>query len=109
MLLEAQMQGSRGEPDAAVHRFAAAAELAEQLAACVSPAQDQASSWQHRYTALSCWAQAGNFYAAIVLAYRLLDDTNLSPEIRRQVEAFASTVRLRRVQLRSVIPVTASP
>lgn len=98
-LLEAQLLRAKGEVDEASDRFAVAAELGEQIAEAAIAAGDRETGWKHLFSAISCWAQAGNFYAAIHLADDLLDDAGLTPQIRTQVADFVSTIRSRRNQL----------
>lgn len=98
LLLEAQLLRAQGQTDAAADRFAAVAELEEQLAETASAGGDRIAGWQHRFSAVGCWVQAGNFYAAIALADELLADPQLQPDVRNQVQSYAAAIRARRDQ-----------
>lgn len=96
LLLEAGLLRSQLQTDEASRRFAAAAALEEQLAeACVAKGQ-RAEAWRHRFSAESCWAQAGNFHAAITLGEQLLDEPDLPTKLRAAVDRYTTALRQRR-------------
>ena len=55
-------------------------------------------SFIHRFSAASCWAQAGNFYQAIALCDDLLTRADLPDRLRQRVHDYAQTLRVRRAQ-----------
>jgi hypothetical protein len=104
LLLEARLLRSRGETDAAADRFAEAAEAEEQLAERYAAGGDRATGWQHAFSAAGCWAQAGNFYAAIAIGDGLLAEPGLPPVLRDQVRSYVAALRARREQWAAGLP-----
>jgi hypothetical protein len=98
LILEARLLRDQHQPDEAAARFAQAAQIEEQLGARCASQGLVAKALVHRFSAASCWAQAGNFYDAIALCADLLADGQLPERLRQQVEAFAAALRLRRSQ-----------
>jgi hypothetical protein len=107
LLLEARLLAGQQQPDAAAERFARAAGIEEHLsAACLEKGLRQ-KAWVHRYTAVSCWAQAGNFYQAIILGEQLLAEDELPARLRRSVQEFTRALRQRRQQWNSGLDLEA--
>ncbi len=98
LLLEAQQLRARGEDQSAAERFAEAAAVEEELSARCDAQGLLEKSFVHQFSAASCWAQAGDFYDAIVLCDELLTRQELPPGLRRQVDQYAATLRARRIQ-----------
>ena len=82
----------------AAHPHKTAAALEERLSErCVARGlRDKARV--HRFSAASCWAQAGDFYDAIALCDELLTRTDLPEPVRRRVSDYVHTLRARRAQ-----------
>jgi hypothetical protein len=96
LLLEAQLQREQGRDDEAVAGFAEAARIEESLGErCLAQGLVE-KSFVHRFSAASCWAQAGNFYQAIALCDELLRQADLPERLRRRVQDYARSIRLRR-------------
>jgi hypothetical protein len=55
-------------------------------------------SFVHRFSAASCWAQAGNFYHAIALCDSLLARSDLPARLRGRIQDYDQTLRARRTQ-----------
>ena len=109
LLLEARLLVGQQQPDAAAERFARAAGIEERLsAACLEKGLRQ-KAWVHRYSAVSCWAQAGNFYQAIVLGERLLAEDDLPARLRQSVQEFTRALRQRRQQWYTGLDPAAAP
>jgi hypothetical protein len=96
LLLQAELLRSQLRTDEASRRFAEAAALEEQLAEACLASGRRAEAWKHRFSAESCWAQAGNFHAAILLGEQLLNETDLPPKLRAAVDQYTATLRQRR-------------
>lgn len=62
----------QGQEEAAAEQFAEAAQIEERLGAACAQQELTEKSFVHRFSAASLWAQAGNFYQAILLCQRLL-------------------------------------
>jgi hypothetical protein len=107
LLMEAQALRAQGQADAAADRFAEAAELEERLAESAAAAGNRAAEWQHALSAAGCWAQAGNFYAAITITDELLAVPDLPSNLRTQVTAYAAAIRARREQWSAGLPLTS--
>src|SRR5438270_508486 len=79
-------------------RYARAAVVEERLTAACRAKGLRQLSWVHGYSAASCSAHAGNFYAALRLAEELLTQEDLPAPLRLSVTAFADALRARRGQ-----------
>lgn len=55
-------------------------------------------SFVHRFSAASCWAQAGNFYHALAWCDDLLARVDLPDHLRQHIHDYAHTLRVRRAQ-----------
>lgn len=98
LLLAAQLLRAQGQHEAAAAKFAQAAHLEEHLSARCVTAGLRDKAWVHRFSAASCWAQAGNFYQAISWCDDLLAQTDLPERLRQHVQAYAQQLRARRAQ-----------
>jgi hypothetical protein len=98
LLLAAQLLQAQGQPESAAAKLAEAAALEEQLSErCVALGlADKASV--HRFSAASCWAQAGNFYQALTFCDDLLTQPDLPERLRGRIRDFAQQIRARRAQ-----------
>jgi hypothetical protein len=96
LLVRAQLLRDAGDDEAAAQKFAQAAEIEEHLSqACLTHGLVD-KGVVHRFSAASCWAQAGNFYRAIILCEELLALPELPPRLREHVSSYAGNVRARR-------------
>jgi len=66
LILEGQLLREQ-QGEAAAEKFAQAAEIEERLSDICEAKGLVEKSFVHRFSAASCWAQAGNFYRAITL------------------------------------------
>lgn len=98
LLLEAQLLRAERRTDDAAVRFAQAAEIEERLSQACRTKGLRTESWRHRFSAVGCLAQAGNFHEAIMLGDELLAEANLSQRMRQRVEEYTATLRRRREQ-----------
>lgn len=97
LILEAQLLREQGRPDEAVYKFAARIE--ETLSHRCTAQRLPEKSFLHRFSALSLWAQAGNFYQAIALGDELLASSALPEHLRQRVQTYTNTLRVRRARL----------
>ncbi len=86
------------QQDEAAVKFAEAAEIEEHLSDLCEAKCLMEKSFKHRFSAASCWAQAGNFYRAISLCDDLLARTDLPDRLRLHIREYANTLRGRRAQ-----------
>jgi hypothetical protein len=98
LLLEAQLLRARDRDEAAAASLAEAARIEETLSERCLSAGLREKAWLHRFSAASCWAQAGNFYQAIAWCDDLLSQCDVSAPLRRRVQAYAQQLRTRRAQ-----------
>jgi hypothetical protein len=105
LILEAQLLRERQQPDEAADKFAQAAAMEEHLSAVCEAKGLLEKSWVHRFSAVSCWALAGNFHEAITLGDELLARSDLPERLRRNVSELIQILRFRRAQ-RSAGPTT---
>ena len=75
-----------------------AAEIEESLSAACEAKGLVEKALVHRFSAVSCWAQAGNFHFAIQLGDEMLARPDLPVRLRRQVQEYTKVIRLRRAQ-----------
>lgn len=98
LLLAAQSLRAQGQAEAAAATFAQAAVLEESLSErCLALGLSE-KAWVHRFSAASCWAQAGNFYQTLAWCDDLLARIDLPDRLRRRVHDYARTLRARRSQ-----------
>lgn len=88
-------QGKHGE---AAELFAEAAQIEDALCPILEEKGLREKYFVHAFSALSCWAQAGNIHLAIERCEELLQRPDLPPKFRQQVEDYAQTLRARRDQ-----------
>jgi hypothetical protein len=106
LILEARLLRDQHQDEAAA-KFAQAAEIEERLAEICTSQSLTDKAIVHRFSAASCWAQAGNFYQAITLCDGLLGRGDLPDRLRSQVGDFANTLRLRRSRLYAELVIPA--
>lgn len=99
LILEAQLLREQGRADEAVYKFAEAARIEETLSHRCTAQRFPEKSFLHRFSALSLWAQAGNFYQAIALGDELLASSALPEHLRQRVQTYTNTLRVRRARL----------
>jgi hypothetical protein len=98
LLLEARLLREQQQEEAAA-RFAQAAQIEERLSEICAARGLYEKSFVHQFSAASCWAQAGNFYHAITLCDELLARPDLPDLLRRHIQQYVVTLRMRRSQL----------
>ncbi len=98
LILEAQLLREQARVDEAAAKFAEAARIEESLALHYAAQGQLEKASLHRYSAMGLWAQAGNFYQAIVLGDELLASANLLERLRQRVQSYLQTLRLRRAR-----------
>lgn len=95
LLLQASLLREQGQEEAA-SLFAKAAAIEEHLADSAARKNLMEKSFVHRFSAASSWAQAGNFYQAIVICDMLLATPGIPERLKRRVQDYADTLRSRR-------------
>ncbi len=98
LILEAQLLREQARADEAVVKFAEAARIEEHLGQCCADQGLVEKSLLHRFSALSLWAQAGNFYQAIALGDDLLSSPDLTERQRQRIQTYTDSIRLRRAR-----------
>jgi len=73
LLLEAKLEREQSRNEAAARKFAEAAEIEEHLSEVCDANGLLEKAFVHRFSAASCWAQAGNFYQALIFCDELLE------------------------------------
>ncbi len=96
LILEGNSLRQQKQHEVAAARFAEAAAIEEQLASRCDELGLGEKSLIHRFSAVSCWAQAGNFYAAIGLGDELLARADLPAHLRDQAAKYVNALRTRR-------------
>ena len=98
LILEALLLREQQQEDKAAAKFAQVAMIEERLSDICEKKGLIEKSFVHRFSATSCWAQAGNFYYAIALCDDLLARADVPDRLRQRVHDYANTLRLRRAQ-----------
>ena len=92
------MLRAQQKPEAAANKLAEAAVIEERLQdLCVTKGL-RAKAFVHGFRAASCWAQAGDFYHAIVICNALLAHAELPARLRQRGDAYVKTLCTRRAQ-----------
>ena len=99
LILEAHLLREQQQEDKAATKFAQAAVIEEHLGKSCEKKGLVEKSFVHRFSAASCWAQAGNLYHAIALCDDLLARADLPDRLRQHVHNYAHTLRVRRAQM----------
>jgi hypothetical protein len=97
LILEARLMREEQDEGAAA-KFAQAAEIEERLSDICEARGLVVKSLVFRFSAASCWAQAGNFYRAIALCDELLALPDVSERLHQRVEQYSAALRERRCQ-----------
>ena len=98
LILEANLLKAQESYQDAADRFAEAAQIEEQLSKTLLRKGLLDKYFIHRFSALSCWAQAGDVYHAIVLGEELLARADLSDPLRQRIEEYVRQLQTRRVR-----------
>jgi hypothetical protein len=98
LILRARLLREEQQYEAAAARFAQAAEIEERLSDLCEAKGLTEKAFMHRFSAASCWAQAGNFYDAIALCDYLLSQERLPERLRQRVDEYVQTLRVRRAE-----------
>jgi hypothetical protein len=109
LLVEARLLRDQKQHAAAADKFAEAAEVEEQLSQACADGGLHEKSFVHQFSAVSLWAQAGNFYQALALCDRMLARTDLPQRLRGRVEHYGNTLRSRRDQWYGELVVQSAP
>ena len=96
LILEGRALREQRQDEAAAAKFAEAAEIEARLSNDCEKAGLAEKFFVHRFSAASCWAQAGNFYDAIALCQEILDRPELPSRLHRRVSDYADALRQRR-------------
>lgn len=98
LIVEGNLLKAQGKFENAAAKFAAAATIEEQLATYLISMNWWDKAYVHRFSAISCWAQAGDLYHAIQLSEHFLNEAWLSSAQRQQVSQYLKTLRGRFIQ-----------
>jgi hypothetical protein len=98
LLLSARLLRAQGQHEDTAAKLAQAAKLEERLSERCLAVGLRDKAWVHRFSAASCWAQAGNFYQAIAWCDDLLAQPDLTERLRRHVQEYGQQLRVRRAQ-----------
>jgi len=98
LILEANLLKAQGRHQEAADQFAEAAQIEERLSEMLAEKGLMDKYFVHRFSAASCWAQAGNIYQAIVMCEELLARSDLPKGLRRRIQGHLQTFRARRDQ-----------
>jgi hypothetical protein len=98
LILEANLLKIQERYQDAADRFAEAAQIEEQLSKTLLQKGLRDKYFIHRFSALSCWAQAGDVYHAIVLGEELLACPDLPDPLRQRIEEYLRLLQARRVR-----------
>lgn len=95
LLLEAHTLKAQARFIEAAERFAQAARYEEQLADWAANQALTDLYYLHAFSALSCWAQAGDPHRALQMSYSLLSASSLTARQRSQLEQYQEMLEQR--------------
>ena len=90
LILEAQLLREQTRDDEAARKYAEAARIEESLSQRCATLGLTEKSFLHSFSALSLWAQAGDF------GNELISAPALPEQLRQRVQTYTNTLRLRR-------------
>ena len=97
LILEANRLKLEQDFKAAADHFAQAARYEQQLANWADSEHLVDLGYLHRFSAISCWAQAGDPYRALTLTQQMLATIRLTPQQRKQLQTFRTTLEERMI------------
>jgi hypothetical protein len=95
LLLEAHMLKTQSQLSEAADRFAQAARYEEQLMEWAAAQGLDDLYYLHSFSALSCWAQAGDPHRALQMSHTLLDSVQLTKAQRAQLQNYKQRLEQR--------------
>lgn len=95
LLLEVHTLKTQAHFTEAAERFAQAAHQEEQLADWAAHQELPDLYYLHAFSALSCWAQAGDPHRALQMSHALLQTAPLTTRQRTQLEQYQATLEQR--------------
>jgi hypothetical protein len=98
LILEANLLKAREEYEAAAEKFAAAAEIEERLVQQLLHLNRREKGFVHLFSAVSCWAQAGDLHRALRLGADLVSFEGISPARQQSAQEYIGVLRSRYVQ-----------
>lgn len=98
LIVEGNLFKAQGKFENAAAKYATAATIEEQLATYLISVNRWDKAYVHQFSAISCWAQAGDLYHAIQLSEQFLNEVWLSSAQRQQVSQYLKTLRGRFIQ-----------
>ncbi len=98
LMLKAQLLRAQHQSRAAADTCAEAAAIEEQLRDVCFTQGLKDKAFVHGFSAASCWAQAGDFYHAIVLCNDLLVHVDLPERLRQRIDTYTEALHARRAQ-----------
>lgn len=98
LILEARLLREQLQEEGAADKLAEAAQIEERLADRCVEGGLTGKSFVHRFSAASCWAQAGNFYRATALCREMLGHPDLPERLRSRIRQYERTISDRRAR-----------
>lgn len=98
LVLEANRLRLQQQFRTAADHFAQAARYEQQLADWADMEQLRDLSYLHRFSAVSCWAQAGDPYRALLLIQQMLTIMTLNQKQYEQLQAFRTKLEGRMIE-----------
>ena len=92
LILEANMLKAQGQYTQASQRFALATEIEERLARELQQLDKRDKAFHHAFSAVNCWAQAGDLYRAQTAGLDLLSQADLSAKNRERLQRFLQSL-----------------
>jgi len=95
LLLESELLRATGRHIEAAQKHAQAAPIEERLTTICLDKGLLEKAWVHWYSAVGCWARAGNYHTAVTVGEALLARPDLPARLRQHVENYLGTLRTR--------------
>lgn len=98
LILEANLLKAQGNYVLASELFAEAAHIEEMLAADLWVQADSEKAFAHAFSALSCWAQAGDLHRAHMAGLALLGRSEITAVNKQRLQIYLQTLTKRTIE-----------
>lgn len=98
LIVEANLLKLREEYEAAAEKFAAAAQIEEKLVQELINLNRKEKAFIHLFSAVSCWAQAGDLHRALMLGNNLVHLEGIASPHQQAAQEYINVLRSRYIQ-----------
>ncbi|MDA0241840.1 MAG: hypothetical protein OT477_00350 [Chloroflexi bacterium] len=98
LIVEANLLKAQGNYVLASERFAEAADIEDTLATHLWVLDNSEKAFAHAFSALSCWAQAGDLHRAHMAGLALLGRAGITAANKQKLQAYLQTLTQRTIE-----------